>query len=276
MATPPKDSTGVRPEYQGRILGADYSRRLKRRLAALVTLLSTFEAVGTSVMMYISAWTYADNRDIWYEFASRRFMKLFGCTGKDLPAVFRDSILDQRIYRMLDLKSAIQREERNADQLDEDRDALRAASTAERSIDAVYKVRCPDGSTIWLKDLATVEIHRQDRICLSVGNLTPVTKEMRSEEERIEMERLQVSLEMAGAVCHELNQPIQGISGYAETLLYEMEHGGPDRRKLESIMAMTDRMGKITRKLMKITRYETKDYLKGVRIVDIDRSSEER
>ena len=34
-------------------------------------------------------------------------------------------------------------------------------------------------------------------------------------------------------------------------------------------------MGGITRKLMKITRYETKDYVKGVRIIDIDRAADE-
>ena len=40
-------------------------------------------------------------------------------------------------------------------------------------------------------------------------------------------------------------------------------------------MDLVGRMGVITRKLMKITRYETKDYLKGVRIIDIDRAADE-
>jgi len=40
-------------------------------------------------------------------------------------------------------------------------------------------------------------------------------------------------------------------------------------------MDMAVRMGGITRKLMKITRYETKDYLQGVRIIDIDRAADE-
>lgn len=276
MPPSPEITAGVPADYPGRILTGTYSEKLKKRLSALIRLLGTFESVATPVMMYISAWTYADSRDIWYEFVSRRLLERFGCTGKDLPRVFRESVQDQRVYRMVDLESAIEREERSADQIDEDRGALRAARTAEGGIDAVYQVRCPDGDILWLKDLATVEIHRQDRICLSIGNLTPVTKEMRSEEERIEKERLQVSLEMAGAVCHELNQPIQGISGYAETLLKDSAPGSPERRRIEGLMVMADRMGRITRKLMKITRYETKDYLQGVRIVDIDRSSEER
>ncbi len=276
MTDPPHlNAPSLPPDYSGRILTGDYSRRLRNRVTALIRVLSTMERIATPVMMYISAWSYSDDRNIWYEFASRRFLDLLNCNGRELPAVFRNSVLDQRVYRMADVKAAIERENRSAHQLDEERGELRAARTAEGSIDAVYKVKRPAGSVVWLKDLATVEIHREDRICLSVGNLTPVTKEMRSEEERIEKERLRVSLEMAGAVCHELNQPIQGISGYAETLLSGTDPESHERRCLTGIMSMTERMGKITRKLTKITRYETKDYLKGIRIVDIDRSSED-
>ncbi|MFZ7127345.1 MAG: histidine kinase dimerization/phospho-acceptor domain-containing protein [Desulfobacterales bacterium] len=275
MTTSPAGTHLAGSDYPGRILHGDFSTHLKKRLVELIGLLRSLDPVGTPVMPYISAWKTADNRDIWYEYAGRRFLDLLGCGGAELPRVFRRAVVDQRVYRVVDVQSAIRREEISADRLDEDREVLRAAHTSDRGIDAVYQVRLPDGGTVWLKDLATVEIHRQDRLCLSVGNLTPVTKEMRSEEERIERERLQVSLEVAGAVCHELNQPIQGISGYAETLLREMGPGSPGFRKVERIQSMADRMGRITRKLMKITRYETMDYLKGVRIVDIDRSSED-
>jgi hypothetical protein len=33
-------------------------------------------------------------------------------------------------------------------------------------------------------------------------------------------------------------------------------------------------MGRITRKLMRVARYKTRDYLDGTKIIDIDRSSE--
>jgi len=45
--------------------------------------------------------------------------------------------------------------------------------------------------------------------------------------------------------------------------------------RFKKIMDQTRRMGDITRKLMGITKYETKDYVQGVRIVDIDKSSQE-
>jgi hypothetical protein len=39
-------------------------------------------------------------------------------------------------------------------------------------------------------------------------------------------------------------------------------------------MEQTRRMGDITKKLMRITKYETKDYVQGVKIVDIEKSSQ--
>jgi C4-dicarboxylate-specific signal transduction histidine kinase len=96
---------------------------------------------------------------------------------------------------------------------------------------------------------------------------------MKAEEERLERERLQVLLEMAGAVCHELNQPIQAISGYSENLVLNVKKDDPLYSKLKKIMELARAMGDITGKLMKMTRYETKDYVQGIKIIDIDKSS---
>jgi hypothetical protein len=51
--------------------------------------------IATSVMMHISAWSYSDDRTIWYEFASRRFLELLNGSG----------VLDHRVYRMADVKA---------------------------------------------------------------------------------------------------------------------------------------------------------------------------
>jgi C4-dicarboxylate-specific signal transduction histidine kinase len=98
---------------------------------------------------------------------------------------------------------------------------------------------------------------------------------MRAEEERVMREKLQALLETAGAICHELNQPIQAASGYSEVLLMKLEKDDPSYEKIKKISKMTKKMGNITKKLMRTTRYETKEYLKGFKIVDIDRSSKD-
>lgn len=95
----------------------------------------------------------------------------------------------------------------------------------------------------------------------------------RSESERIYREKLQAVLETAGAICHELNQPMMAISGNTELLMNTLGGKNPLYPKIARIKAQVERMGAITQKLMGITRYETKDYVKGERIVDIEKSS---
>ena len=90
----------------------------------------------------------------------------------------------------------------------------------------------------------------------------------------LEKEKLQAVFETAGAVCHEMNQPLQVVSGVAELLMLDVKNTDPHYEKLMTIMEQTQRMGEITNKLMKITKYETKKYLKS-KIVDIEKASKE-
>ena len=90
----------------------------------------------------------------------------------------------------------------------------------------------------------------------------------------LEKEKLQAVFETAGAVCHEMNQPLQVLSGITELMMLETKKGDRHYEKLMTLMEQTERLGKITNKLMKITKYETKQYLKG-KIVDIDKASKE-
>jgi phosphoserine phosphatase RsbU/P len=86
-------------------------------------------------------------------------------------------------------------------------------------------------------------------------------------------EKLQGVLEMAGAVCHELNQPLQSVSGFSELLMMTLDPDDPNYKRIENIKTGIDRIGELTRKIMKITRYQTKSYLKS-QIVDIEQASE--
>jgi signal transduction histidine kinase len=95
----------------------------------------------------------------------------------------------------------------------------------------------------------------------------------RSESERIYREKLQAVLETVGAICHELNQPMMAISGHTELLMDTLDQNDPVYSKIAKIKSQVERMGAITQKLMGITRYETKDYVQGERIVDIEKSS---
>ncbi|MBW2574465.1 MAG: PAS domain S-box protein [Deltaproteobacteria bacterium] len=105
------------------------------------------------------------------------------------------------------------------------------------------------------------------------GIAKDISDRKRAEAERLHREKLQGVIEMAGAVCHKLNQPLMTISGYSELISMGISENDPLTGKLVKIIEQIDKLGKITQKLMKITRYETKDYLDG-KIIDIDKATE--
>lgn len=92
--------------------------------------------------------------------------------------------------------------------------------------------------------------------------------------ELMQREKLRGVLEMAGATCHEFNQPMQVISGYCELLLRQIPEEdrihGQISRILQAVRSMID----VTRKLQMITKYETREYIEGARIIDINKASE--
>ncbi|MDA3917083.1 MAG: GAF domain-containing protein [Deltaproteobacteria bacterium] len=90
-----------------------------------------------------------------------------------------------------------------------------------------------------------------------------------AQKERYEKERLQGVLEMAGAVCHEINQPLQAILGYSELLLVSSKSDDLKDNKLNSIKLQTLKLGEITKKLSNIAHYSTRDYPGNIKIVDI-------
>jgi len=108
-----------------------------------------------------------------------------------------------------------------------------------------------------------------DKAIMTISN---ISWRKRAETERINKEKLQGVIETAGAVCHELNQPLQSISGYAGLLIMDIENDHPYYDKITKIKSQVDRMGDLTQKLMGITKYETMEYLKG-RIIDIDKAA---
>jgi len=107
----------------------------------------------------------------------------------------------------------------------------------------------------------------------AVFAINDVSWRAQAEAERLEREKVQAVLETAGAVCHEMNQPLQGVTSLSETLLMNLGEDGDYGDQIKRIKKLTGRMGTITNKLMHITKYETKDYVHGIRIIDLDKSS---
>lgn len=88
-----------------------------------------------------------------------------------------------------------------------------------------------------------------------------------------ERKRQDAVAEMAGAAAHELNQPLTSVMGYAEFLRRSVQDTPSLAHAIEVILSETQRMADIVRKVGKVTRYETKPYVGGAKIIDLDRSS---
>ena len=170
------------PEYCGCILSGDFSVELKRRVAEHIDHYRVFEDTGSAAILYIAAWQ-GEKEKIWYEYAGERFMQLLGCENSEVAEVFRNSIIDRRIYKDLDVDVGIRKEVKNRKELSDAREKLREEGKKAGTIEAVYKLSVNNNGAIWLKDQATVEIYEQDGICLSLGFLTIVSKEMEAEDE---------------------------------------------------------------------------------------------
>ena len=115
----------------------------------------------------------------------------------------------------------------------------------------------------------------------TIGVIREITERKEAEEQRRRareahtlQERLRGVIEMAGAACHELNQPLQVLYGRLELILLKMSEDDPLHEHVRGMQQTVDMLGAVTHKLSHITRYITTDYGEQRRIVDIDRSAE--
>lgn len=81
---------------------------------------------------------------------------------------------------------------------------------------------------------------------------------------------------LAGAAAHELNQPLTSVLGYAELLRRKVEDSDPMASQLDVILQQAERMAELVRKIGRVSKYETKSYVMGANIVDLDKSAGEK
>ncbi|MFH1807757.1 MAG: PAS domain S-box protein [Pseudomonadota bacterium] len=114
----------------------------------------------------------------------------------------------------------------------------------------------------------------------TVGIFSDLRDRLRMEQDLEEAQQLVIQsekhaavVELAGAAAHELNQPLTSVVGYAEMLRRKVQDGDPLKRPVDIVYKEAERMAEIVRKLGRITKYETKAYGGGARILDLDRAS---
>lgn len=100
-----------------------------------------------------------------------------------------------------------------------------------------------------------------------------LTEQIRIEKERIQHARMKGVLEMAGAVCHEINQPLMALQGFMEILTSQANLTDRNLNHLGKMGEQVKRIKNLTHKIMHITKYQTKEYAGGEKIIDIRQSS---
>ena len=135
--------------------------------------------------------------------------------------------------------------------------------------DFEYNLMRKDGS-LFPAHLILARPDIKESLPITVATISDLSDRKDIEDEKIQYEKLQGVLEMAGAVCHELNQPLQAILGYAELLIMDRDIDKKvTAERLNNIINQISRIRKITKKLSSISQYKTVKYVGDVKIFDI-------
>jgi PAS domain S-box-containing protein len=129
------------------------------------------------------------------------------------------------------------------------------------------------GNTKWILETATSIIHKGKRA--TMGYFMDISKSKQVEQERLEKEKLLSILEMAGAVGHELNNPLQVVVTCIKNMAPQSDDGQHNSEYYRLLNASIDKIKKTVSKFQNITRYSTKDYVQGKKIIDIDAASQD-
>jgi len=123
-------------------------------------------------------------------------------------------------------------------------------------------------------------VYEGERELASVGIFTDLRDRMQLEQQLSaakdkldEAEKNAVIVALAGTAAHELNQPLTSVMGYAELLRRRLKPEDAAYRPVDTIYREAERMAEIVRKIGKITRYETKDYIGDKKIIDLDKAT---
>jgi len=141
------------------------------------------------------------------------------------------------------------------------------------------EVRSANGEAVPVSMTASI-VYEGDREVATVGVLTDLRDRIRMEQSLLDAQnRLQLSekhalvAELAGATAHELNQPLTSIIGYTQLIQRQSQQGAPHLRAAGIILSEAERMADIVKKIGRLTKYETTDYIGSAKMIDLERAT---
>jgi len=145
--------------------------------------------------------------------------------------------------------------------------------TGKRTIPYEFCVVDSKGREKWVMETVTSVKYAGRRAAL--GYFMDITQQKQVEKEQRDKEKLRAILEMAGAVSHELNSPLQVVLTGIEKLA-DPNLKAPVKEKLISLIRKnTLRMIELSAKIQSISQYANKDYVDGRKIFDFDAAAKQ-
>ena len=142
------------------------------------------------------------------------------------------------------------------------------------------EIRTATGEIVPVSLTASIIYERDQQEAATVGIITDLRERIRMEQRLLQAqqklqltEKQAVVAELAGAAAHELNQPLTSIMAYTQLIQRQSAADAPHLRAVGVILAESERMAGIVKKIGRITKYETTDYVGSARMLDLDRST---
>jgi two-component system cell cycle response regulator len=100
--------------------------------------------------------------------------------------------------------------------------------------------------------------------------LERVLAELRAAQEKlVEGERLKTALNMAGALAHEINNPLSAIIGFCDLLRMTLSADAPAHRDVDKIVEQANRIAAAVRKIQNLREVKFVPYVGDETILDI-------
>jgi len=131
-----------------------------------------------------------------------------------------------------------------------------------------------EGNPKWIMETATSIQYRGRRAAMCY--FMDISNAKQAEKERLDKEKLFSVLEIAGAVGHELNNPLQVVLTSTEKLAPALDANQRQILLYKLLKKNVERMQDIINKFQNITQYATKTYVGGKKIIDIDAAALQR